>query len=189
MNVRRLFNFQAPGDGVIVSPLDRRDLGRLRRGVARGSSACRWPSSSPRTRRRARPSRPTRRARPPGTRRWSRRRRADQARERRGRAGAYPLVKVDYAMVPTSGLTTAKADDIAAFLQFTCGRRPGPESLLPPGYLPLPADLRAQTTAARTAVLAAAGPRRRRRRTPRRATSRRTLRSPSFDSGSSSTPR
>jgi hypothetical protein len=61
---------------------------------------------------------------------------------------AYPLTMVIYAMVPTSGLSHAKATAIARFLDFaagagqTTGIRPGQ---LPPGYLPLPASLRART--------------------------------------------
>jgi hypothetical protein len=61
---------------------------------------------------------------------------------------AYPLTMVIYAMVPTSGLSHAKATAIARFLDFaagagqTTGVQPGQ---LPPGYLPLPAALRART--------------------------------------------
>ena len=61
---------------------------------------------------------------------------------------AYPLTMVIYAMVPTSGLSHAKAAAIARFLDFaagagqTTGVQPGQ---LPPGYLPLPASLRART--------------------------------------------
>jgi hypothetical protein len=55
---------------------------------------------------------------------------------------------VIYAMVPTSGLSHAKATAIARFLDFaagpgqTSGIRPGQ---LPAGYLPLPASMRART--------------------------------------------
>ena len=61
---------------------------------------------------------------------------------------AYPLTMVTYAMVPTSGLSHAKAAAIARFLDFAAG--PGQTTgigpgQLPPGYLPLPASLRAQT--------------------------------------------
>jgi hypothetical protein len=69
-------------------------------------------------------------------------------------AGAYPLVKVDYAMVPTSGISVSKANHIAAFLKFAAGAGQGPTQL-PPGYLPLPADLQAQSMSAAEAVLAA----------------------------------
>jgi len=56
---------------------------------------------------------------------------------------AYPLVKVDYAMVPTEA-TAAKARDIAALLRYVAG--PG-QADLPSGYLPLPEGLRKQTEA------------------------------------------
>ncbi len=70
-------------------------------------------------------------------------------------AGAYPLTMVIYAMVPTSGVKPAKAAAIARFLDYvagpgqTPGVRPGQ---LPPGYLPLPANLRAETIKAATLV-------------------------------------
>jgi ABC-type phosphate transport system substrate-binding protein len=63
-------------------------------------------------------------------------------------AKAYPLTMVIYAMAPTSGLSHAKAAAIARFLDFavgpgqTTGVQPGQ---LPPGYLPLPASMRART--------------------------------------------
>ncbi len=69
---------------------------------------------------------------------------------------AYPLTMVIYAMVPTSGVKPAKASAIAQFLDFvagpgqTPGLRPGD---LPPGYLPLPSALRAQTMKAAQLVL------------------------------------
>jgi hypothetical protein len=61
---------------------------------------------------------------------------------------AYPLTMVIYAMAPTSGLSHAKAAAVARFLDFavgpgqTTGVQPGQ---LPPGYLPLPAAMRAHT--------------------------------------------
>ena len=61
---------------------------------------------------------------------------------------AYPMTMVVYAMVPTSGITAAKAADIARFLDFAAGAGQTPGTLpgqLPAGYLPLPAKLRAQT--------------------------------------------
>ena len=67
---------------------------------------------------------------------------------------------VIYAMVPTSGLSHAKAAAIARFLDFaagagqTTGVRPGQ---LPAGYLPLTAKLRAQTRRAAKAVAAQRG--------------------------------
>jgi hypothetical protein len=61
---------------------------------------------------------------------------------------AYPLTMVIYAMVPTSGLPHAKAAAIARFLDFAAGagQTPGVQpGQLPPGYLPLPASMRART--------------------------------------------
>jgi hypothetical protein len=61
---------------------------------------------------------------------------------------AYPLTMVIYAMVPTSGLSTAKAAAIARFLNFAAGAGQTPGTApgqLPAGYLPLPASLAAQT--------------------------------------------
>ncbi len=68
----------------------------------------------------------------------------------------YPLTKIDYAMVPTSGLTEAKRVDVAAFLAYAAGE--GQKTgLLPPGYLPLTAALVARNAAASDAVVAGAG--------------------------------
>ena len=67
----------------------------------------------------------------------------------------YPLTMVIYAMVPTSGLSHAKADAIARWLRFVAGpaqqegTAPG---TLPTGYLPLTPKLRAETLTAATAV-------------------------------------
>jgi hypothetical protein len=67
---------------------------------------------------------------------------------------------VIYAMVPTSGLSHAKATAIARFLDFavgpgqTPGVRPGQ---LPAGYLSLPASLRAQTRKLAREVAAQSG--------------------------------
>lgn len=75
-------------------------------------------------------------------------------------AAAYPLTMVIYAMVPTGGISRAKAAKIAQFLDFIAnnGQRPGGSpGQLPPGYLPLPANLRAQTLAAASAVLSQTG--------------------------------
>jgi hypothetical protein len=69
---------------------------------------------------------------------------------------AYPLTMVIYALVPTSHVKQAKADAIAHFLQFVAGpgQTPGLQpGHLPPGYLPLPAKLRAQTMRAAQLVL------------------------------------
>jgi hypothetical protein len=80
--------------------------------------------------------------------------------KRQTAANAYPLTMVIYAIVPTSGVKAAKAAAIAKFLNFvagpgqTPGLRPGD---LPPGYLPLPAKLRAQTRRAAALVLSQKG--------------------------------
>jgi hypothetical protein len=75
-------------------------------------------------------------------------------------AAAYPLTMVIYAVVPTSGVPAAKAAKIAQFLNFVAGagQQPGSQpGQLPPGYLPLPAKLRAETLAAAAKVEAQAG--------------------------------
>jgi len=66
-------------------------------------------------------------------------------------AGGYPLVKVDYGMVPTKGLTAQKAGHLGEFLDFvsSTGQDPGH---LPSGYLPLPQDQRTQDATARELV-------------------------------------
>jgi hypothetical protein len=72
------------------------------------------------------------------------------------KAGAYPLTMVVYALVPTSGVKPTKAAAIARFLNYVVGpgQRPGVlPGELAPGYLPLPARLRAQTVKAATLVL------------------------------------
>jgi hypothetical protein len=76
------------------------------------------------------------------------------------RAGAYPLTMVIYAMVPISGVKAGKAAAIADFLDYVAG--PGQQrglnvGQLPPGYLPLPAKLRAQTLHAADLVRTQAG--------------------------------
>jgi hypothetical protein len=69
---------------------------------------------------------------------------------------AYPMTMVIYAVVPTGGISKAKAASIAKFLDFvagsgqTTGAAPGE---LPAGYLPLPESLRQQTLKAATEVL------------------------------------
>jgi hypothetical protein len=67
----------------------------------------------------------------------------------------YPLTMVIYAMVPTHGVSQAKADAIARWLRFVAG--PGQAAgtspgQLPVGYLPLPAGLQAKAMAAADAV-------------------------------------
>ena len=69
---------------------------------------------------------------------------------------AYPLTMIVYAVVPTGGISKAKAASIAQFLDYVAdqgqvrGTSPGE---LAPGYLPLPQSLRAQTLKAATEVL------------------------------------
>jgi hypothetical protein len=61
---------------------------------------------------------------------------------------AYPLTMVIYAVVPTSGVSHGKAAAIAKFLDYAAGsgQTPGVQpGQLPPGFAPLPANLRAQT--------------------------------------------
>jgi len=73
---------------------------------------------------------------------------------------AYPLTMVIYAMVPTSGLSHAKAAAIARFLDFAAGpgQTPGVQpGQLPAGYLPLPASMRAQTRKLAREVAAQSG--------------------------------
>lgn len=68
---------------------------------------------------------------------------------------AYPVTMVDYAMVPTCGLSSAKASAIVKFLTnvATTGQVPGlTPGTLAPGYAPLNATQRAQTLAAARAV-------------------------------------
>lgn len=55
---------------------------------------------------------------------------------------AYPLVKVDYMMVPTKGLENEKNEKLQSFLKFVVGA--GQEILLP-GYVELPDELKSQT--------------------------------------------
>jgi hypothetical protein len=55
---------------------------------------------------------------------------------------AYPLVMVDYAMVPKQARTTTMASNYRRVLEFAAGDG---QSQLPPGYVPLPIELRNQT--------------------------------------------
>ena len=74
--------------------------------------------------------------------------------------GAYPLTMVIYAMVPTSGISKHKATKIAQWLDFVAGQgqqagdQPGE---LPAGYVPLTAQMRAETIKAAKEVLNQAG--------------------------------
>ena len=55
---------------------------------------------------------------------------------------AYPLVKVDYMMVPTKGIDNEKNESLQAFLKFVVGAG---QDILLPGYVELPDDLKSQT--------------------------------------------
>jgi hypothetical protein len=69
---------------------------------------------------------------------------------------AYPLTMIVYAVVPTGGISLAKAAAIARFLDDVAatGQTPGTSpGELAPGYLPLPQSLREQTLKAATKVL------------------------------------
>ena len=69
---------------------------------------------------------------------------------------AYPLTMVIYAMVPTSGISKAKAAKIAQWLDFVAGQgqQPGDQpGELPAGYVPLTPRMRAQTLKAAGEVL------------------------------------
>ena len=66
-------------------------------------------------------------------------------------AGAYPLVKIDYAMIPTVARDAAEEASLKRVLDFAKG---GEQANLPPGYLPLPAELVAQITAAEAKITA-----------------------------------
>ncbi len=68
---------------------------------------------------------------------------------------SYPLTMVIYAMVPTGGISRAKAARIAQFLDYVAGagQQPGDQpGQLAPGSLPLTAKMRAETLAAARAV-------------------------------------
>jgi hypothetical protein len=70
---------------------------------------------------------------------------------------AYPLATVEYAMVPTCGLSAAKASEISAFLTdvATKGQTPGDlPGQLAPGYVPLTSHQLGQLKAAASAVKA-----------------------------------
>jgi hypothetical protein len=154
-NVRRLFNFQAPGDGVTVSPSIDGLLGifdvvsatkfglPIAKLVPANASAA--PGVAPDTKGLAAgyaamvptsTGAVTKQANVQAT------------------AGAYPLTKIDYAMVPTSGIDATKAAHISGFLTFAAGDGQKPAHL-PVGYLPLPAAEQPAVAAANAAVLAA----------------------------------
>ena len=67
---------------------------------------------------------------------------------------AYPLVKVDYAMVPTS-VDATRAANLKRFLNFAGGEG---QDNLPDGFVPMPPDLVAQTNAGAAAITTPAAP-------------------------------
>jgi hypothetical protein len=86
---------------------------------------------------------------------------------------AYPLTMVIYAMVPTRGITQAKANLIARWLRYVAGPGQDPGRLpghLPPGYLPLPRKMRAETLAVARTIQQHAGTVKPPARTPTTAT-------------------
>lgn len=75
-------------------------------------------------------------------------------------AGAYPLVDVVYAAVPT-GDSKDQLRKYAELISYAAGAGQTPGSApgnLPPGYLPLPANLAAQAKSVATQLLRLAGP-------------------------------
>jgi hypothetical protein len=71
-------------------------------------------------------------------------------------AGAYPLTMLSYAASTPNSLDTPSRKDYAAFVTYAsgAGQTPGIQfGQLPPGYAPLPADLRAQAVAASSLIL------------------------------------
>jgi ABC-type phosphate transport system substrate-binding protein len=69
------------------------------------------------------------------------------------RGPGYPITKIDYAMVPTSGLSETKRADVAKFLAYAAGDGQS-AGVLPPGYLPLTDDLVTENETASAAVVA-----------------------------------
>ena len=71
-------------------------------------------------------------------------------------AGAYPLTMLTYAAATPNSLDAASRKDYAAFVNYAAGagQTPGIQfGQLPPGYAPLPTDLRAQAVAASSLIL------------------------------------
>jgi hypothetical protein len=62
---------------------------------------------------------------------------------------AYPMVKVDYAMVPQTFDSEAKIADVRRVLNYAVDAG---QSILPAGYVPLPENLRVETRAVASAV-------------------------------------
>lgn len=65
--------------------------------------------------------------------------------------GAYPLVKIDYALVPVSGISKVRARSLVSMLEYSIGAG---QQALPVGYFPLPEALKAQTRSAIAALKA-----------------------------------
>lgn len=59
--------------------------------------------------------------------------------------GVYPLVKIDYALIPTSGISKQRAKSLVSLLQFASGAG---QQQLPVGYFPLPTALKSQIATA-----------------------------------------
>jgi hypothetical protein len=146
-NARRLFNFEAPGDAVLASRYTDGLFGIIDAVAARGfdlPTASILPDNAPAG---------TPFVAPTAT-GLERGLAAMQVQHGTGghtllanssaTGGAYPLVKVDYALVPTDHLTMRKAHSITALLNFVvfAGQSHG---ILPDGYLPLTAPLKEQT--------------------------------------------
>ena len=105
---------------------------------------------------------------------------------------AYPLTMVIYAMVPTKGIAKKAAAKIAQWLDFvaTTGQHSGyAPGNLPPGYLPLTANMRAQALKAATLVLDQRGnPKPKGKATPTPTASASATASPTASAASTPTP-
>jgi hypothetical protein len=148
-NARRLFNFQPPGDAVLVSPYTDGLFGIIDAVTAR-SFDLRVASIVPDN---AKAGTPFVSPNPLGLLRGLTAMQVERGTGGRtllanpsATGGAYPLVKVDYALVPTDHLTKKKARAIAALLTFVAGKGQG-LNVLPNGYLPLTAPLQDRTLA------------------------------------------
>jgi hypothetical protein len=76
-------------------------------------------------------------------------------------AGVYPLTLLSYAVAAPTSMTPADRSYFAQLLDYAAGPGQVPGDLfgqLPPGYAPLPADLRAQTLKAASELLHYSGP-------------------------------
>ncbi|MBV9950772.1 MAG: substrate-binding domain-containing protein [Acidimicrobiia bacterium] len=157
-NARRLFNMQAPGDGQVATPSFQGLLGVLDAVTARKFGI------------------PTAKLRPAST-------STSMATDTTGfvaadgigltsglaamqsddatgtkaadvsAAAAYPLTKIDYAMVPTTGMSVEKAAKIAQFVEYASNQGQQPD-VLAEGYLPLTTDLQSEAGQVADAVKA-----------------------------------